>query len=36
MNIVDVNAAAGFAWIAAIGLGVLALVRTGRSQNSKE
>lgn len=36
MNIVDViRAAAGFAWLAAIGLGVLALVRTGRSQNSK-
>jgi regulator of protease activity HflC (stomatin/prohibitin superfamily) len=36
MNIVDIiRAAAGFAWIAAIGLAVLALVRTGRSQNSK-
>jgi regulator of protease activity HflC (stomatin/prohibitin superfamily) len=36
MNIVDViRALAGFAWIAAIGLGVLALVRTGRNQNSR-
>jgi regulator of protease activity HflC (stomatin/prohibitin superfamily) len=26
---------AGFAWLAAIGLGVLALVRTGRNQNSR-
>jgi regulator of protease activity HflC (stomatin/prohibitin superfamily) len=36
MNIVDViRAMAGFAWLAAIGLGVLALVRSGRSQSSK-
>src|SRR5215216_5814182 len=36
MNIVDViRALAGFAWLAAIGLGVLALVRAGRNQNSK-
>jgi regulator of protease activity HflC (stomatin/prohibitin superfamily) len=36
MNIVDViRTVAGFAWIAAIGLGVLALVRTGRNQNAK-
>jgi regulator of protease activity HflC (stomatin/prohibitin superfamily) len=36
MNIVDViQALAGFAWLAAIGLGVLALVRAGRNQNSK-
>ena len=36
MNIVDViRALAGFAWLAAIGLVVLALVRTGRNQNSK-
>jgi prohibitin 1 len=36
MNIVDViRAAAGFAWLGAIGLGVLALVRAGRNQNSK-
>jgi regulator of protease activity HflC (stomatin/prohibitin superfamily) len=36
VNIVDViRALAGFAWLAAIGLGVLALVRAGRSQNSK-
>ena len=32
MNIVDViRAMAGFAWLAAIGLGVLALVRSGRA-----
>lgn len=36
MNIVDViRALAGFAWLAAIGLVVLALVRVGRNQNSK-
>jgi len=36
MNIVDViRALAGFAWLAAIGLGVLALIRAGRNQNSK-
>src|SRR5215207_5208221 len=36
MNIVDViRALAVFAWLAAIGIGVLALVRAGRSQNSK-
>lgn len=36
MNIVDViRALAGFAWLAAIGLVVLALVRTARNQNSK-
>jgi regulator of protease activity HflC (stomatin/prohibitin superfamily) len=36
MNIVEViRAFAGFAWLAAIGLGVLALVRAGRNQNSK-
>jgi regulator of protease activity HflC (stomatin/prohibitin superfamily) len=36
MNIVDViRTFAGFAWLAAIGLGILALVRTGRNQNSK-
>ena len=36
MNIVDViRASAGFAWLAAIGLVVLALVRAGRNQNSK-
>jgi regulator of protease activity HflC (stomatin/prohibitin superfamily) len=36
MNIVDViRSFAGFAWLAAIGLGVLALVRAGRNQNSK-
>src|SRR5215211_649329 len=36
MNIVDViRALAGFAWLAAIGIGVLALVRAGRSQSSK-
>ena len=36
MNIVDViRALAGFAWLAAIGLGVLALTRAGRNQNSK-
>ena len=36
MNIVDViRSFAGFAWLAAIGLGVLALVRTGRNQNAR-
>ena len=36
MNVVDViRALAGFAWLAAIGLCVLALVRAGRNQNSK-
>jgi regulator of protease activity HflC (stomatin/prohibitin superfamily) len=36
MNIVDViRALAGFAWLAAIGLGVLALTRVGRNQSSK-
>ena len=36
MNIVDViRALAGFAWLAAIGLVVLALIRTGRNQNSR-
>jgi len=36
MNIVDViRALAGFAWLIAIGLGVLALTRAGRSQSSK-
>jgi regulator of protease activity HflC (stomatin/prohibitin superfamily) len=36
MNIVDViRALAGFAWLAAIGLVVLALTRVGRSQSSK-
>jgi regulator of protease activity HflC (stomatin/prohibitin superfamily) len=36
MNIVDViRALAGFAWLAAIGLGVLALTRAGRNQSSK-
>ena len=36
MNIVDViRALAGFAWLAAIGLGILALTRVGRSQSSK-
>ena len=36
MNIVDViRSFAGFAWLAAIGLVVLALVRTGRNQSSK-
>jgi regulator of protease activity HflC (stomatin/prohibitin superfamily) len=36
MNIVDViRALAGFGWLAAIGLGVLALTRAGRNQNSK-
>jgi regulator of protease activity HflC (stomatin/prohibitin superfamily) len=36
MNIVDViRALAGFAWLVAIGLGVLALTRAGRNQNSK-
>ena len=36
MNIVDViRSFAGFAWLAAIGLGVLALVRAGRNQKTK-
>jgi regulator of protease activity HflC (stomatin/prohibitin superfamily) len=36
MNIVDViRALAGFAWLAAIGLGILALTRAGRNQTSK-
>jgi regulator of protease activity HflC (stomatin/prohibitin superfamily) len=36
MNIVDViRALAGFAWLAAIGLAVLALLRMGRNQNAK-
>jgi regulator of protease activity HflC (stomatin/prohibitin superfamily) len=36
MNIVDViRSLAGFAWLIAIGLGVLALVRAGRSQSAK-
>src|SRR5687767_3252120 len=36
MNIVDViRSLAGFAWLIAIGLGVLALVRAGRNQNAK-
>ena len=36
MNIVDViRSFAGFAWLAAIGLGVLALIRAGRNQSSK-
>lgn len=36
MNIVDViRSFAGFAWLAAIGLGVLALVRAGRNQSAK-
>ena len=36
MNIVDViRAMAGFGWLVAIGLGVLALTRAGRNQNSK-
>ncbi|MBN2115845.1 MAG: prohibitin family protein [Anaerolineales bacterium] len=36
MNIVDViRAVAGFAWLAAIGLAVLALTRVGRNQSSK-
>jgi regulator of protease activity HflC (stomatin/prohibitin superfamily) len=36
MNIVDViRALAGFGWLIAIGLGVLALTRAGRNQNSK-
>jgi len=36
MNIVDViRALAGFGWLVAIGLGVLALTRAGRNQNSK-
>ena len=36
MNIVDViRALAGFAWLVAIGLGVLAIARAGRNQSSK-
>ena len=36
MNVVDViKALAGFAWLAAIGLGILALIRAGRNQNSR-
>ena len=36
MNIVDViRSFAGFAWLIAIGLGVLALVRAGRNQSAK-
>jgi regulator of protease activity HflC (stomatin/prohibitin superfamily) len=36
MNIVDViRAVAGFGWLVAIGLGVLALTRAGRNQNAK-
>lgn len=36
MNIVDViRSFAGFAWLAAIGLGVMALVRTGRNQGAR-
>jgi prohibitin 1 len=36
MNIVDViRSVAGLAWLAAIGLGVLALVRAGRNQSAK-
>jgi regulator of protease activity HflC (stomatin/prohibitin superfamily) len=36
MNIVDViRALAGFGWLAAIGLGILALLRAGRNQNSR-
>ena len=36
MNIVDViRSLAGFAWLIAIGLGVLALVRAGRNQSAK-
>jgi regulator of protease activity HflC (stomatin/prohibitin superfamily) len=36
MNIVDViRSLAGFAWLATIGLGVLALIRAGRNQNTK-
>ena len=36
MNIVDViRALAGFGWLIAIGLGILALTRVGRNQNSK-
>ena len=36
MNIVDViRALAGFAWLVAIGLGVLAITRSGRNQSSK-
>ena len=36
MNIVDViRSLAGFAWIVAIGLGVLAFIRAGRNQNAK-
>lgn len=36
MNIVDViRSLAGFAWLAAIGFGVLAISRAGRNQSSK-
>ena len=36
MNIVDViRALAGFAWLATVGLVVLALTRVGRNQSSK-
>jgi regulator of protease activity HflC (stomatin/prohibitin superfamily) len=36
MNIVDViRSLAGFAWLAAIGLGVMAAARAGRNQNAK-
>ena len=36
MNIVDViRSVAGFAWLGAIGLGVLAFVRAGRNQSAK-
>jgi regulator of protease activity HflC (stomatin/prohibitin superfamily) len=36
MNIVDViRTLAGFAWLAAIGLGILAVIRANRNQNAK-
>ena len=36
MNIVDViRAVAGFAWLAAIGLGIMAIARSARNQNAK-
>jgi regulator of protease activity HflC (stomatin/prohibitin superfamily) len=36
MNIVDViRSLAGFAWLAAIGLGIMALVRSSRNQNAR-
>jgi regulator of protease activity HflC (stomatin/prohibitin superfamily) len=36
MNIVDViRAVAGFAWLAAIGLGIMAIVRSARNQSAK-